>query len=247
MNTVSKLLVVSALFLSITFPVHAQIEGDVIALGDSLTAGEARDSSGLITCASLGGAVIPVDRQRICIGGGQANIGGWPPELSRALGVDVFNFGNTGELSTEILNRLSSHLASTPSQFVLILAGTNDVLFGMVSQARTIANLKAMIRLARDAGREPIIGTLPPLLFSVLASRNPNILSINNEIRAFDDVQVADLYSVLVDDWAENTSGDFIHLGVRGNSVVAKEWFRAIKASQRSFVIAPIIDLLLSD
>ena len=103
--------------------------------------------------------------------------------------------------------------------------------------------------MVREAGRIPIIGTLPPLLFSSVASRNATVLSINAEIRAFEDIEVADHYSVLVSEWPENTSGDFIHLGARGNSIVAQEWLRAIEATQAvdAAFLPPIINLLLAD
>ena len=246
MKVFSKILALATLTLSLS-SANAQLEGNVLAIGDSLTAGLARSSSRQITCASLGGAVIANNRQRTCVGGGQRNVGGWQPALSQALELDVFNYGNSGEVTSEMLARLSSHMASTSSQFVLILGGTNDALFG-VPQAQTIANLKAMIELVRGAGREPIIGTLPPL-GSVFVSRNANIISINAEIRAFDNIQVADHYALLVDNWAQSTSGDFIHLGTQGNSIVAQEWQRAIRASvePRSAAVAPVINLLLSN
>jgi len=227
----------------------AQIEGDVLTIGDSLTAGLMRGGGRPITCAALGGAVVASNRQRSCVGRGQRNVGGWQPELAVALGTGVFNYGNSGEVTSEMLARLTSHMNRTPSRFVLILGGTNDVIFG-VTRAQTISNLTAMIELVRDADRVPIIGTMPPLLGGVFASRNPGVISINNEIRAFANIEVADHYSLLVTNWAQNTSGDFIHLGAQGNTIVAQEWARAINAASqpdRPNAIAPVVSLLLSD
>lgn len=241
-----KLLLSSALMLFSASASAQSIEGDVLSIGDSLTAGLARASNGIITCPPLGGAVVASNQQRTCIGGGQKNIGGWQPALSLALGVDVFNYGNSGEITSTMLSRLSSHMASTPSEFVLILGGTNDVLLG-VPQTTTLSNLSDMIDLVRNAGREPIIGTLPPLVGGIRASKNANIILINEEIKAFKDIQVADHYSVLIDDWDQNTSGDFLHLGELGNQIVADEWERALKATQKptAFRFLPAINLLL--
>jgi len=248
MTILTKLLVLS-LFMLGSASARAQIEGDVLTIGDSLTAGLVRTSRGRITCIPLGGAVIAANRQRTCIGSGQRNIGGWQPELSQSLGIGVFNYGNSGETTPEMLARLNSHLARTPSQFVLILGGTNDAIFG-VPQAQTIANLSSMIDMVRNAGREPIVGTLPPLVGSVFRARNANVLRINEEIRTFENIQIADHYSLLIGSWAQNTSGDFIHLGTRGNRIVAQEWLRAINAAlerDEPLTIAPIINLLMSE
>lgn len=248
MRIVTKPFIIMFVLLFVQSPVTAQIEGNVLAIGDSLTAGLQRGSNGII-CIPLGGISLASNQQRSCIGSGQRNIGGWQPELSQAIGVDVFNYGNTGEFSFEILNRINTNMAQTPSQFVLILAGTNDVLFNQNTVSGTIANLEAMVALVRGAGREPIIGTLPPLLFSEFNASNDRILDINTQIRAMDNIQVADHYAVLVDEWAQNTSGDFIHIGDRGDDLMAQEWERSIRASLRAegSFLPPIINLLLSD
>lgn len=104
-----------------------------------------------------------------------------------------------------------------------------------------------MIELVRDAGREPIIGTLPPLLGGIRSSKNANIILVNEQIKAFKDIPVADHYSVLIDDWPQNTSGDFLHLGTLGNQIVAEEWERALKSTQKPTVVGilPAINLLL--
>lgn len=229
----------------------AQLTGDVLSIGDSLTAGLNVTSGGLITCLPLGGAVLdPID-QPACIGGGQRNIGGWQPELSRALAVGVFNYGNSGELTSQMLNRLNAHMSRTPSQFVLIMGGTNDVIVG-VSQSTILSNLEVMINFVRAAGREPIVGTLPPFLNSRFAALNPTIVSVNNQIMSIDGVRTADHYSVLVGNWGQNTSGDFVHLGPQGNSVVSQEWGRVISVALESEfnvsrLVPAIILLLLND
>lgn len=241
-----KLFSSSALMLFLASASAQVLEGDAISIGDSLTAGLSRASNGVITCIALGGDVVASNQQRTCIGDGQKNIGGWQPALSLALGVDVFNYGNSGEITSTMLSRLSSHMASTPSKYVLILGGTNDVILG-VSQATTLSNLSDMIELVRDAGREPIIGTLPPLLGGIRSSKNANIILVNEQIKAFKDIPVADHYSVLIDDWPQNTSGDFLHLGTLGNQIVAEEWERALKSTQKPTVVGilPAINLLL--
>lgn len=239
--------------LMLTAPSSAQLSGNIITIGDSITAGLAGSASGRITCAALGGAQVAADRQRDCRGNGQRNIGGWQPQLANATGVSVFNFGNSGEVTAEMLARINQHLAAQPSQFVLILGGTNDAIFDTPT-GTTMANLNAMISAVRASQRTPIIGTLSPLIGGNerISSRNAQVLILNALIRALPDIEVADHYAALVDNWGQNTSGDFIHLGPIGNQIVANTWLDAINQSITSStsndtVLAPITNLLLSD
>jgi len=165
-------------------PGHAQIDGAILTIGDSLTAGLARTRGGTITCAALGGAVIPANRQGTCRGRGQRNVGGWQPGLQALTGSDIFNFGNSGELSTQIFGRLSTELNARPSRFVLILAGTNDAIRGPDVDV-TVANLKRMVDLVKAADRIPVVGTLPPLLGGRFASSNARVLAINEQINVW--------------------------------------------------------------
>jgi len=220
---------------------------DILTVGDSITAGLFRSSGGVITCAALGGAVIAADRQRTCRGNGQEGVGGWQPRLKALTGVRVYNYGNSGETTAEMVARFASHLSARASGYVLIMGGTNDVISG-VPTATIIANLTSMINAAKADGRIPIVGTIPPLLQGQFANRNNAVLQLNAAISNIADVRIADHYMALVGNWAANTSGDFIHLGVAGNNAVAQGWFDAInQAPDRGIVIAPILNLLSSN
>lgn len=219
----------SIVFLMATVSAGAQVTGNVLSIGDSLTAGLAGARNGL-TCASLGGAVVAIDRQRSCRGNGQRNVGGWQPSLSSQVGANVFNYGNSGELTSEILARLDASMDATDSQFVLILAGTNDAIRGPAVNT-IMNNLQSMIDRVRDRNRIPVIATLPPLVGSVVSSSNANVLAINQRITQLEDIEVADLYGVLISNWSSHTSGDFIHLGASGNALVAQTWAEAIERS----------------
>jgi len=222
---------------------------DILTIGDSLTAGLARSSGGVITCAALGGAVIAPDRQGTCKGNGQRNIGGWQPELANLTAVNVFNFGNSGELSAQILARLDREMNARDSGFVLILAGTNDAIRGP-SVDVIAANLSSMVARVSARGRTPVIGTLPPLLGGRFAAVNARVIAINNKIKQLEGVEIADHYAALLERWSSNTSGDFIHLGVNGNTIVAREWADAIRRSlveptKPAAALVPTINLVL--
>jgi len=246
-NTLIKLCLLTTLTLS---QISAAFAGsDVTSLGDSLTAGLANDGRGRITCLALNGITIAADAQRTCRGNGLVNIGGWQPLLSTLNNSDIFNFGNTDETSDEILARSARDIAARQSDTVLILAGTNDVIRN-VPIAQIVQNLILIIDNVIASGRRPIIGTIPPLVGSRFASRNSAVLALNDEIRNLENVDVADHYNALIGNWTQHNSGDFIHFGPTGNSIVAEVWVQAIidqPGPQPSFTVSPILNLLLEN
>lgn len=227
---------------------HAQASNpDILTVGDSITAGLARSAGGVITCAALGGAVLAANLQGLCKGNGQQGVGGWQPRLTTLTGERLYNYGNTGETTAAIESRFTSHLATRASGYVLIMGGTNDVIFG-VPTATIIANLVKMINAAKADGRIPIVGTIPPLLQGQFANRDNAVVQLNMAIKNIADVTIADHYQALVGNWSANTSGDFIHLGTAGNNVVAQTWFDAInEQAEQDVIIAPIINLIVSN
>jgi len=228
---------------------HAQenTSNEILTMGDSLTAGLFGNAFGFIRCAALGNIPIAADNQRSCRGDGRINVGGWQPILKSITGLNSFNFGNTNDNTAEMVNRFQSALAQRPSKYVLILGGTNDVIQNR-SRAETIANIERMIRETRAANRIPIVGTIPPLLFGRFAFANSRVEELNDLIRAIPDVEIADHHAILVTNWAAYHSGDTIHLGPGGNQIVAQGWADAIaRVNEPQVILAPIIDLLLSD
>lgn len=253
---ISRLFTVFALSLVsmvVSANANGQISGDVITIGNSLTAGLQGNSSGVITCAAQGNRVVPADDQPSCRGNGVDGVGGWQPRLKSRLGVRVFNYGNSSETTGQMAARLPSHISSRSGQFVLIMGGTNDVIRG-VPRSTIIANLSNMIQASYNAGRIPVVATVPPLIGGRFNSSNGGIVRLNSEIlaltNAFPDLIVADMYSLLEPNWSQNNSGDTIHLGTIGNQIVADAWFDAIEKAlepDSKFDMTPILQLLLDD
>ncbi len=222
------LILITIAFGSSSATAQQNVSTDILTMGDSLTAGLAGNRFGVIRCAALGGIIVAADNQRSCRGDGRLNVGGWQPALRGLTGSNTFNFGNSGEITTEMVNRFQAALASRPSKYVLILGGTNDVIVNR-PRAETIANIRRMIDATRAANRIPIVGTIPPLLLGRFASINSRVVELNAMINALTDVEVADHYAVLVTNWGIHNSGDTIHLGPSGNQLVAQGWFEAIE------------------
>jgi acyl-CoA thioesterase-1 len=88
--------------------------------------------------------------------------GAYPERLGQWRGVPVHNFGVAGDTTEGMLRRLPDVLASGPTpQMVIVMGGTNDIARGWPAE-RTVANLDAITRALREAGREPVLVCPPP-------------------------------------------------------------------------------------
>lgn len=115
-----------------------------LAFGDSITFGRGSDSNGPAT--------------------------GYPAYLA---GILMYNFpdqafkmvnkGNPGEQTSGGLGRIDSVLERYPSDFMLLMEGTNDIFFG-VSFGTIQANLKQMALRAAAHGTTPVLATIIPTL-----------------------------------------------------------------------------------
>ncbi len=231
--------------------VNSQELGDIITVGDSLTAGLSR-SGGDFICRAQGSRVVAPADQRSCRGNGQEGVGGWQPGLKSLTQTRIYNYGNTGEVTAEMVARFNSVLGERDSQFVLILAGTNDMIFGR-SLSGAVENIATMIQRTLDVGRTPIVATAPPLIGGRFSGSNGRVLQLNDEIRRlterFDDLVVAEIYNQAISGWPDIYSADSIHFNPAGDALVADIWFSALQQSlqQPSFFLPPIINLLLDD
>ena len=231
---------------------NLSIDG-IVAIGDSLTAGLSVTAGGTITCAVLDNKILTPTTQGDCRGDGAVNKGGWQPELNQATSTNNYNYGYTGYQTPSILANLNGDLAGQPATHVLIMAGTNDVIRGSVSNA--ITNLRSMVLQVKSNGQTPIVATVPPLLFSSRSYRNSQILQLNGLIMnlqdEFKDLQIADMYTRLEPDWVQNSSGDNIHISPQGNALIADEWVLAIERDRKRKAginaIPAIISILLDE
>ena len=74
------------------------------------------------------------------------------------------NRGIGGQTSPHILLRMMSDVIAHGPRIVHILAGTNDVASntGPIAEDTTVANIVAMVQLAKANGIRPVVGTIPP-------------------------------------------------------------------------------------
>lgn len=158
--------------------------------------------------------------------------GGYPPKLNLLLSSHgtpsvVINTGISGEKTPEGSARISEVLTHFPSNIVLIMEGTNDILHSL-SVETTRENLQAMIDKAKNSGATPILATLPPstqpdIMAMIREIWNPMIISLAKA----NGIKLADHYSAILPTWTSSTI-DGIHPNDMGHRTISETWYLAI-------------------
>ena len=156
----------------------------------------------------------------------------WPPRLD-ALDANlrlVNNAGKPGDLTSGMLSRLSSYVFYYSPNVLFVLGGTNDLGTG-VSQATTIANLKAIVVSAQARGIKVFLITVPPNSSSTMVEP---IDSLNAAIQ-----HLANIYRIVLIDIHTPLSGsngliqprytvDGLHFNGAGAQLVANTIYNRI-------------------
>lgn len=182
---------------------------DVLAFGDSLTAGVG-DEAGE----------------------------GYPKRLEARLGEgsSVSNHGVPGEETSEGLSRIDGVLA-LGGDVVLLMEGTNDITriaAGELSMETTLANVESMIERTRAAGIEPVLASIVPRLPDAKRDRRNELtgfyvgelraLAFDRELRfadAFDLFDPADTPDLFSDFYAQDPEDRVGHLNSDGYDLLA--------------------------
>ena len=184
----------------------------------------------------------------LCIGdsltAGKRGFRSYPGQLQRLLDeeglqIKVHSSGVWGETSEAVLKRLPAALQSALGEggrlaFVLVLAGTNDLLHSHPQQLelqipKIVNNIRAICETAANAAYMPHVGvlTLPPL-----ASRNPARVRLNHQLRQFMAGYASQRgfsQRFLVD--LESVNPDLAHDGVHFNDEGYMEFARRTRAA----------------
>jgi lysophospholipase L1-like esterase len=218
------------LFLLVAGRSHAETY-TVDAFGDSITAGwwvYARDGNGCVGC------------------------GGYEPALQSLLksaGRDavVKNWGRGGESTSGGASRVGSVLSYDKPRYILLMEGTNDLLF--LSPYTVRANMAYMVDVSLARGVVPVLGTITP------DTRNGKPINLTNtllrELAAQKKIALADHYSALISNWS-SLSVDGLHPNSAGYAKMAQIWSGAMDTadtinSPPAANLAPILMLLLDE
>ena len=199
--------------------------GRILAFGDSITAGT--DGGGTLVPGAVDGSTetpfayprvldpLLVDRYRL-----QSPI--------------VFARGRPGEYAEEGRARLVGAIGQTRPDILLLMEGTNNLLFGSAGAADAAISLRLMVQHAKSQNVRVLLATIPPQRAG--GSRNRDFMAalvpvLNESIREIaktENVPLVDIYEVFIKDMSLIGSDD-LHPTARGFRVMADTFFEAIK------------------
>lgn len=223
----------------------------ILAFGDSITQGYARDAYGYEY-----GNLAPLRGDRTIEWGYEIELEILIEDTMGPGTSSVYNWGYHGLTTAGALDCyhdwecIDDVLASREADLILILLGANDLNAGIPSTT-TRFNLSMMIDKSRSHGVEPVLGTITPNTADnniyppqwINLYYNPMIRDLARE----KGVPLAEHYEAMEQDWDSlYCSGDGIHLSATGNRKLAQTWHDIIN---RRFInpvtIPPILHLLL--
>jgi lysophospholipase L1-like esterase len=149
----------------------------------------------------------------------------WPSRLDAMDGNLrlVSNAGVPGNLTSDMLARENADVFSLKPELMFLLGGTND-LGRQVSQATTIANMRAIIVAARAKGITVFMMTVPPNAYSGMAadinSLNAAIIHLANSYK----IVYIDIHAVLSTTtgvYISKYTSDGLHFSDLGAQLVA--------------------------
>lgn len=148
----------------------------------------------------------------------------------------VLNEGNPGELASGTgQQRFRSVLLQNRPEVVLLMEGTNDLLFRELGVDNAIAALRAMVGEAKSQGVRVALVTIPPQRAGGLRGRDavaaliPGFNDLVRNLANGEEVGLIDVYGGMKDDLS--TIGiDDLHPTERGYDVMATIFFDGIKA-----------------
>jgi lysophospholipase L1-like esterase len=149
----------------------------------------------------------------------------------------VLNEGNAGELASGTgVQRFRSVLLAARPDVVLLMEGTNDLLFGQTGADNAINAIAAMIREAKSQSVRIALSTIPPQRAGGLRHRDAVVRLIpgfNDRIRALAGAEGIPLVEVFNGLQGDNTliGIDDLHMTERGYDAMAGIYFDAINAN----------------
>ncbi len=98
----------------------------------------------------------------IVYGYGAGVMDAWPKRAAKALNVKIYNRGDNGNTTDDLIFRFTEDVLMIRPEAVVILGGANDILMG-TRLCHTQENIAYMVEKAKAAGIRPILCTLLPV------------------------------------------------------------------------------------
>ncbi|MEQ1515405.1 MAG: arylesterase [Usitatibacteraceae bacterium] len=159
----------------------------------------------------------------LTFGTGAAPAESYPAQLQVLIGRKVVNAGVPGEISADGLHRLPAALEEHQPRVLILCHGGNDFLRKQ-SESAAAANVRAMIRLAKDKGIGVVLIATPKPGFSISPPDFYAELAKEFVIPFNDDA----LKSILRDN---DLKSDLVHPNAKGYSQIAEMLAKLLKKS----------------
>jgi lysophospholipase L1-like esterase len=151
----------------------------------------------------------------------------------------VIESGQSGTKSEQGESRLAGELSLHRPAYTLILYGTNDWNVARCKnqfECPTVDALRSMVLQARDAGSNPVLGTIPPVNPAYAdrnaTERNDWVVRMNDGVRAMAESEGVTIAEIHADFMAEPSLRDLFaddkHPNDSGYQVMARSWWNAI-------------------
>jgi len=153
---------------------------------------------------------------------------------------EIINEGWPGEVTLNGLGRMEGVVNSHNARYLLLMEGTNDIIFHQFSMETTAYHLEQMLTICIEHGIFPVLTTIIP--------RNDyrwrrlyyqeRIYELNDNIRALAEkmkISLVDQFNIYFNypesegGWPSLLSTDNVHPSIKGYEIMTDAWFREIK------------------
>ena len=152
---------------------------------------------------------------------------------------EVINEGWPGEITLNGLGRIESVVTDRLAQYLLLMEGTNDIVFSRISMDTTAFNLEQMVKKCIDFGVFPAIATIIPRKDRKWDNKffRDRIFYLNEKIRDLAlefPIPMVDQFNLFYyypeeDGGWKSLLSDYNHPTEEGYQLMAEEWFEEIK------------------
>jgi lysophospholipase L1-like esterase len=171
-----------------------------------------------------GNAVVLAFGDSLTYGTGASTPESYPAVLERLIGRKVVSAGVPGEVSAVGLERLPDALEHAQPKLLILCHGGNDFL-RKLPETQAAANVRAMVKLAKDKGVEVVLVGVPRL--GITGSPAGFYADIANEFRIPYDGEV--LKKVLTDN---ELKSDWVHPNAKGYARIAQSLAELLKRAK---------------
>jgi len=153
---------------------------------------------------------------------------------------EVINEGWPGEVTEQGLARMSTVISTHEARFLLLMEGTNDVVFRRISMDTTAFNLEEMIKTCREYGVFVVLSTIipredhrwyKPFFRDRIFELNDKIIDLaaRLEVSFIDMFDIFYSYPESDGGWVSLLSSDKVHPSIKGYILMTESWFGEIQ------------------